>query len=90
MLLASEGGCDVTDQTEPGRQPADDLAAFDVSKRTPEQIALSFARWKEQRKRPQQGPAPARAGQPPYPRPAPAIARGAARESRARAGRKIP
>jgi hypothetical protein len=71
----------VTDQAEPGRPPAHDLAAFDVSKRTPEQIALSFARWKEQRKRPQQGPETARAGRPAHPRPVPVIARGAARDS---------
>jgi hypothetical protein len=33
------------------RQPADDGSSFDLSKRSPEQIAQLFARWKEQRKR---------------------------------------
>jgi hypothetical protein len=33
------------------RQPADDGSSFDISKRSPEQIAQLFARWKEQRKR---------------------------------------
>jgi hypothetical protein len=32
------------------RQPASDLTAFDVSKRSPEDIARLFARWKQQRK----------------------------------------
>ena len=45
------GGCDVTNQALPGRPPAHDLSAFDLSKRSPEQVALSFARWKAQRKR---------------------------------------
>jgi hypothetical protein len=47
----------VTKQAEPGRPPAHDLSAFDLSKRSPEQLAQSFARWKAQRKRP---PEPAR------------------------------
>jgi hypothetical protein len=47
----------VTDQAEPGRPPAHDLAAFDLSKRSPEQLAQSFARWKAQRKRPPAPPA---------------------------------
>jgi hypothetical protein len=42
----------VTDQAEPGRPPAHDLSAFDLTKRSPEQLAQSFARWKAQRKRP--------------------------------------
>ena len=37
--------------SEPGRQSANDLVAFDVKKQSPEQIARTFARWKEQRKR---------------------------------------
>ncbi|HET9353019.1 MAG TPA: hypothetical protein VFO32_03380, partial [Sphingomicrobium sp.] len=37
--------------SEPVRQPANDLVAFDISKQSPEQIAQLFARWKEQRKR---------------------------------------
>lgn len=45
----------MTDRAEPGRPPAHDLSAFDLSKRSPEQVAQSFARWKAQRKRP---PAP--------------------------------
>ncbi|HET6620620.1 MAG TPA: hypothetical protein VFG64_11825 [Dongiaceae bacterium] len=32
------------------RQPAGDLSAFDLSKRSPEEIARLFARWKQQRK----------------------------------------
>ncbi|HEX6117843.1 MAG TPA: hypothetical protein VFZ03_00225, partial [Dongiaceae bacterium] len=32
------------------RQPAGDLSAFDLSKRSPEDIARLFARWKQQRK----------------------------------------
>ncbi|HSE72943.1 MAG TPA: hypothetical protein VLB05_00410, partial [Dongiaceae bacterium] len=32
------------------RQPAGDLSAFDISKRSPEEIARLFARWKQQRK----------------------------------------
>jgi hypothetical protein len=71
----------VTDQAEPGRQPAHDLAAFDVSKRSPEQIAEAFARWKEQRKRPRQGAEPARASRLPLPRPVSAVERGAAQDS---------
>src|SRR5262245_19915963 len=33
------------------RQPANDLAAFDITKQSPEDIARQFGRWKEQRKR---------------------------------------
>ena len=36
--------------SEPIRQPANDLIAFDISKQSPEQIAKLFARWKQQRK----------------------------------------
>lgn len=42
----------MTNQAEPGRPPAHDLSAFDLTKRSPEQLAQSFARWKAQRKRP--------------------------------------
>lgn len=60
----------MTNQAQPGRPPVHDLAAFDLSKRSPEQIALSFARWKAQRKRqadapradPRQSPEPAGSG----------------------------
>lgn len=41
----------MTDQALPGRPPAHDLSAFDLSKRSPEQVAQSFAYWKAQRKR---------------------------------------
>jgi hypothetical protein len=50
----------VTNQALPGRPPAHDLSAFDLSKRSPEQVARSFARWKAQRKR-QAEAGPARA-----------------------------
>ncbi len=56
----------MTDQAEPGRPPAHDLAAFDLTKRSPEQLAQSFARWKAQRKRP---PEEARGAQPLQPQP---------------------
>jgi hypothetical protein len=62
----------VTNQALPGRQPAHDLSAFDLSKRSPEQVARSFARWKAQRKQQAEAgstrtdrvpsPQPARAG----------------------------
>jgi len=35
--------------SEPIRQPANDLVAFDISRQSPEQIAKMFARWKERR-----------------------------------------
>jgi hypothetical protein len=56
----------MTDQAEPGHPPAHDLAAFDLTKRSPEQLAQSFARWKAQRKRP---PAAPRAAEPASPDP---------------------
>jgi hypothetical protein len=71
----------VTSQAGPVRQPADDLVAFDVSKRSPQQIALLFARWKEQRKRLQQRQEPERTGRPSHLRPVPAIVRGSAQDS---------
>ena len=40
--------------SEPIRQPANDLVAFNVNKQSAEQIANLFARWKEQRKQAQQ------------------------------------
>lgn len=58
----------MTNQALPGRPPAHDLSAFDLSKRSPEQIALSFARWKAQRKR-QAEAGPARADPLPSPKP---------------------
>jgi hypothetical protein len=71
------GGCDVTDQAEPGRPPAHDLSAFDLTKRSPEQLAQSFARWKAQRKRPPEAEA-TRASPPIAAQPSPAIAEDAA------------
>jgi hypothetical protein len=65
------GGRDVTNQALPGRPPAHDLSAFDLSKRSPAQVAQSFARWKSQRKR-QAEAGPARAD--PLPSPKPAVA----------------
>jgi len=56
----------VTNQTQPGRPPAHALSAFDLSKRSPEQLAQSFARWKAQRKR---QPEEARGAQPLQPQP---------------------
>lgn len=41
----------MTNQALPGRLPPHDLSAFDLSKRSPDQVAQSFARWKAQRKR---------------------------------------
>ena len=41
----------MTNQAKSGRPPAHDLAAFDLTKRSPEQLAQSFAHWKAQRKR---------------------------------------
>jgi hypothetical protein len=60
----------VTDQAEPGRPPAHDLAAFDLAKRSPEQLAQSFAQWKARRRPPQ---ATANAATP-APKPPPAAA----------------
>ena len=61
----------MTNQAQPGRPPAHDLSAFDLSKRSPEQVARSFAHWKAQRKR-QAEAGPARAD--PLPGPQPAVA----------------
>jgi uncharacterized membrane protein YgcG len=69
-------GRDVTSRPDPIRQPANDLHAFDVSKRTPEQIALLFARWKEQRKRLNQRDEQPNAEKLPQLRPVPPIMRG--------------
>ena len=67
----------MTDQAEPGRPPAHDLSAFDLTKRSPEQLAQSFARWKAQRKRPPE--AEATRASPPIPaQPSAAIAEDAA------------
>lgn len=46
----------MTDDAEPGRPPAHDLAAFDLTKRSPEQLAQSFALWKARRRPPQAAP----------------------------------
>jgi hypothetical protein len=59
----------VTNQALPGRPPAHDLSTFDLSKRSPEQVARSFARWKAQRKR-QAEAGSARAEPLPSPQPA--------------------
>jgi hypothetical protein len=70
--LSLQRGCHVS--SEPIRQPANDLIAFDISKQSPEQIANLFARWKEQRTR-LQAPEPQR--RPPHLMPVPPIAHGA-------------
>ena len=63
----------MTNQALPGRPPAHDLSAFDLSKRSPEQVARSFVHWKAQRKRqPEAGPARADPLPSPQPEPAPA------------------
>jgi hypothetical protein len=62
--------------SEPVRQPANDLVAFDISKQSPEQIAQLFARWKEQRKR-LTAPASQRTVRPPHLRPVLPVARAA-------------
>jgi hypothetical protein len=64
--------------SEPIRQPANDLIAFDISKQSPEQIAHLFARWKEQRKR-LQAPGPRR--RPPHLKPVPPITQGVVEET---------
>jgi hypothetical protein len=68
----------VSIQGEPVRQPANDLISFDISKRSPEQIALLFARWKERRKRLQRALAPAGKPKSARPRLMPTIIRGSA------------
>lgn len=56
----------MTDEAdEPGRPPAHDLAAFDLGKRSPEQLAQSFAQWKARRRPPQASGAAAAAPKPP-------------------------
>ena len=47
----------MTNQALAGRPPPHDLYAFDLSKRSLEQVALSFARWKAQRMRSEASPA---------------------------------
>jgi hypothetical protein len=59
----------------PVRRPANDIGDFDVSRRSPEQIAKLFARWKAQR---QQLEASASQRKPPYLKPVPPIPHGAA------------
>ena len=71
----------MTFQAGPIRQPVGDLIAFDVSKQSPEQIALLFARWKEQRKQRQHGEQPQQAERPPRLRAMAPIARAAAQAS---------
>ena len=66
--------------SEPFRQPANDLIAFDISRQSPEQIAQMFARWKERRKR-LQAVGSQRSSRPPHLRPVPPITHGAAREA---------
>jgi hypothetical protein len=67
--------------SEPVRQRANDLVAFDISKQSPEQIARLFARWKEQRKR-LAAPPSRRAVRPPHLRPVPPVMRPVAQEAR--------
>jgi hypothetical protein len=71
--LASKG---VLVSSEPIRQPANDLIAFDISRQSPEQIAQMFARWKERRKR-LQAVGSQRSSRPPHLKPVPPITRGA-------------
>jgi hypothetical protein len=71
-------GCHVS--SEPVRQPANDLVAFDVRKQSPEQIARMFARWKEQRKR-LEAQESARSAPPAHLKPVPAIASSRQQES---------
>ena len=71
----------MTPQAGPIRQPVSDLVAFDVSRQSPEQIALLFARWKEQRKQRHHGEQPQQAERPPRLRPVPPIVRAAAQAS---------
>ncbi|HET6161925.1 MAG TPA: hypothetical protein VFE34_26535 [Dongiaceae bacterium] len=65
-------------------QPANDLTSFNVRKRSPEQIALLFARWKEQRKRLQhietRARTPANSSRSGAPRFMPVIVRGPVKE----------
>ncbi len=68
-------------QAGPIRQPDSDLVAFDVSRQSPEQIALMFARWKEQRKQLHPSKLPQQAERPPHLRPVPPIVRAAAQVS---------
>ena len=63
--------------SEPVRQPANDLIAFDISRQSPEQIAQMFARWKERRKR-LQAVGSQRSSRPPHLKPVPPITHGAA------------
>ena len=71
----------MTNQAVPGRPPGHDLSAFDLSRRSPEQVAQSFVRWKAQRKRQEAGPA--RAEPLPSPKPAGAETGDAASEDTA-------
>jgi hypothetical protein len=66
--------------SEPVRQPANDLIAFDISRQSPEQIAQMFARWKERRKR-LQAVGSQRSSRPPHLKPVPPITHGAARQA---------
>jgi uncharacterized membrane protein YgcG len=69
-------GCHLS--SEPIRQPANDLIAFDIRRQSPEQIANLFARWKEQRQR-LQASGPRRS--PPHLKSVPPIVHGAAEET---------
>ena len=71
----------MTSQAGPIRQPVGDLNAFDVSKQSPEQIALLFARCKEQRKQRQHGEQPQQAERPPRLKAMAPIVRAAAQAS---------
>ena len=70
----------MTPQAGQIRQPDSDLAAFDLSRQSPEQIALVFARWKEQRKRPDHSKPPQQVERPRL-KPMPPIVRAAAQVS---------
>jgi hypothetical protein len=76
----------VSSQADPIRQPANDLSAFDISRQSPEQIALLFARWKEQRKRLNHRHEAGRGARPPHLKPVPSVMRGAPQDERPASG----
>src|SRR5688572_560751 len=70
--------------SEPVRQQANDLVAFDISRQSPEQIAKLFVGWKERRER-LQAPGSQSSARPPHLRPVPPVAHAAAQEAEATA-----
>ena len=83
--LSLQRGCHVS--SEPIRQPANDLIAFDISKQSPEQIAKLFARWKQQRKQLQASEPRHR---PPHLKPVPPIVHGSAGKRKKRRRHQSP